>query len=42
MRKIDGDTRVKITEKGVKTANEVLQEIIDYDNDSERNLNQKT
>ena len=32
MTKIDGDTRLKITEKGVKTSNEVLQEIIAYDN----------
>jgi hypothetical protein len=31
MRKIDGATRVKMTERGVKTSNEVLQEIIAYD-----------
>jgi hypothetical protein len=41
MRKIDGDTFVKITEKGVKTANEVLQEIIDYDNDSDEKFKAK-
>jgi hypothetical protein len=32
MRKIDGAICVKLTETGVKTSNEVLQEIIAYDN----------
>jgi hypothetical protein len=32
MRKIDGASCVKITEKGVKTSNEVLKELIVYDN----------
>jgi hypothetical protein len=42
MRKIDGDTRVKMTETGVKTSNEVLQEIIDYDNDSDEKFKAKS